>query len=151
MATSYTLNLDVAQCQAISGDYAFQLVTDTTRRTLNRAIVLTPVRFGNLRGGNRHRVLRRSVSVTTGEVFNEIEYAAAVHDGSKAYTIRPKRKWARTKPKRGGKRRRASLRFVVNGEVVFAKSVRMPARRGRPWLLRALREVAGPDGYRITT
>lgn len=134
---SYTLNLDVAQCQLISGNYAFQLVTDTTRRTHNRADIITPVDTGNLRGNNRSRVIRRSVSVSVGEVFNETAYAAAVHNGTKAYTIRPKRKKA--------------LRFVIDGEVVFAKSVRMPARRGRPWLTRALREVAGPDGYRITT
>lgn len=136
MATSFTLKVNVAQANRVAADHAFKLVTDTTRRVLNRAIVLTPIDTGNLRAHNKSRVTRRG-QTATGEVWNDADYAPPVHDGSSAHTIRPKRKKA--------------LRFEVGGAVVFARSVRMPARRGRPWLLRALREVAGGEGYRIGT
>lgn len=136
MATSYDLSIDTAALNKAGMDLAFRRVTDTTRRVLNRAIVLTPVDTGNLRAQNKSSVRRATLKVT-GRVWNSTSYAAAVHDGSRAHTIRPKRKKA--------------LRFVVAGNrVVFARSVQMPARRGRPWLFRALTEVAGREGYQIT-
>lgn len=134
MTVNYTLSIDTSIADKQASDLAFVRVTDTTRRVLNRAIVLTPVDTGRLRAANMSRVRRVGLN-SVGEVWNDTEYAAAVHNGSKAYTIKPKVKKA--------------LKFTVGGETVFARSVRMPARRGRPWLLRALREVAGPEGYRI--
>ena len=130
----YRLYLDVAEIKRIGLAEAQREATDMCRRVLNRGNVLTPVDTGNLRGHNQMRVQRQGL-MAIGEVFNEAEYAKAVHDGTKAYTIRPKHKKA--------------LRFEINGEVVFATRVNMPARRGRPWLERALMEVARPAGYRI--
>lgn len=135
MTVSYTLTINNSVANKVATDYGYRLVTDTTRRVFNRANVLTPVDTGRLRAGNQSRIRRTSL-VVTGEVFNHTSYAAPVHDGSKAYTIRPKRKKV--------------LRFVVGGEVVFAAYARMPARRGRPWIRRALREIAGPEGYRMS-
>jgi Bacteriophage HK97-gp10, putative tail-component len=135
VATAFRLEIDVRAAQRIGLDHAQRVVTDTTRRVLNRAIVLTPVDTGRLRAGNQSRV-RVEGSRAVGEVFNETSYAPPVHNGSRAYTITPRRKKA--------------LKFVVGGEVVFAAKVRMPARRGRPWLARALREIAGSEGYRLT-
>lgn len=134
MATSWTLTIDVGAATRIALDEADRIVVDTTRRVLNRATVLTPVDTGNLRGHNQSRV-RRVGNQVVGEVFNDAEYADAVHNGTRAYVIRPRTKKA--------------LRFVVDGEVVFARSVRMPARRGRPWLLQALREIAIPAGFTL--
>jgi len=134
IAFSLTVNRQAAQ--AVAMDAAGLLVVDVTRRVLNRAIVLTPVDTGNLRAQNNSRILRTSTSVT-GEIFNDTAYAAAVHNGSRAYTIRPRHKKA--------------LRWVTKGgDVVFAKSARHKARRGRPWLYRALLEVAGPAGFAVS-
>lgn len=136
MPAAYRLTIDVPVAQAIAMDVATALVTDTTRRVLNRAIVLTPVRTGNLRGQNNSHVIRGRTSVT-GEVFNNTSYADAVHNGNRAYVVRPRRKKA--------------LRFTTKGgDVVFSRWARIPARRGRPWLLRALQEIAIPDGFRLT-
>lgn len=139
MPVAFTIQIEVnpAAARAVALDAAERLVTDTTRRVFNRAIVLTPVDTGNLRAQNNMRV-QRTATGALGEVFNDTTYAAAVHNGSKAYTIRPKRKKA--------------LRWVgKGGEVVFAKSARHKATRGRPWLTRALTEVAGAEGFTVTT
>lgn len=135
---AYTLTLNQAEIDRIGLQVARASVTDTARRVLNRADVLTPVDTGNLRAHNQMRILTVG-KIVQGEVFNETSYAASVHNGSKAHTevITPKRAKA--------------LRFVAaDGTVVFARrvTVTVPARRGRPWLTRALTEVAVPEGYR---
>lgn len=136
VAFQITIEVNPAAARAVALDAAERVVTDVTRRVFNRAIVLTPVDTGNLRAQNNMRVTR-SPNGAVGEVFNDTEYAAAVHNGNKAYTVRP--------------RRRKALRWVSkSGEVVFAKSARIPARRGRPWLARALQEVAGAEGFTLT-
>lgn len=136
IAFQFTIEVNPAAARAVALDQAERVVTDVTRRVFNRAIVLTPVDTGNLRAQNNMRVLRRPTGAV-GEVFNDTSYAAAVHNGNKAYTVRP--------------RRRKALRWVTkSGEVVFAKSARIPARRGRPWLARALQEVAGAEGFTLT-
>lgn len=136
MPVSYTLTINRRAAKAAAMDAAVKVVTATTLRVFNRANVLTPVRTGNLRAHNNLRVFKGANAVT-GEVFNDAAYAAAVHNGTKAYTVRPKRKKA--------------LRWKTrSGEIVFAKSARIPARRGRPWLYRALTEVAGPAGFIVS-
>ena len=136
MATNFRIIWNRSQLNAAGMRAAEVHVTDTTRRVLNRAIVLTPVDTGRLRAANQMRVGPRGALAFVGEVFNPTSYAPPVHDGSKAYIVRPRRKKA--------------LRFVVGGQVVFAAYARIPARRGRPWLYRALREVAIPRGYKVT-
>lgn len=137
VAFQITIDVNPAAARAVALDAAELLVTDVTRRVFNRAIVLTPVRTGNLRAQNNMRV-QRTAKGALGEVFNDTEYAAAVHNGNKAYTVRP--------------RHRKALRWLSkSGDVVFAKSARIPARRGRPWLTRALMEVAGPAGFSLST
>lgn len=135
MPVAYRLTIDVPVAQAIALDVATAVVTDTTRRTLNRAIILTPVDTGNLRAQNNSRVTRSRTSVT-GEVFNLTSYAAAVHNGTRAHVVRPRRKKA--------------LKFTTKGgDVVYSRWARIPARKGRPWLLDALKEIAIPDGFRL--
>lgn len=136
MPVGFTLFINKTAATQVALDAAEKIVTDTTRRTLNRAIVLTPVRTGNLRAQNNMRVLRTRTSVT-GEVFNNTVYAAAVHNGTKAYTIRPKNKKVLRWRSKGG-------------EIVYAKWARHKATRGRPWLLRALQEIAIPAGFTLT-
>lgn len=136
MGVSYklTLRIDQRAADKAGGDIAFREVTTVTRRVLNRGTVLTPVDTGRLRAANQMRV-QRSGNTTVGEVWNGTEYARAVHNGTPAQVIVPRRKKA--------------LRFVIDGEVIFARRVTLPARRGRPWLLRALREVGAAAGYRF--
>jgi hypothetical protein len=135
MGKGFSLTIDTAAANALAATVALREVTDTTRQVLNRATVLTPVKNGRLRLGNQARVYQRG-PIVVGEVYNQTRYAAAVHDGSPAYTVRPRRKKV--------------LRFTVGGKVVFAQAVTIPARKGRPWLYRAMVEVAAPRGYTVT-
>jgi hypothetical protein len=136
VAYRFTLTLPAGMEKA-AGDLGFKEVTTVTRRVLNRATVLTPVDTGRLRASLQMRV-RRVGSSTTGEVFTTTAYAGAVHDGTKRATV--------IVPTR-----RKALRFVVDGKVVFAKRVVLPPRKGRPFLLRAVKEVAAQRGYRLVT
>lgn len=54
-------------------------------------------------------------------------YARAVHDGRPAITIKPKR----------GK----ALKWKGPNGPMFAKSVKQPARKGNPWLARAVQQL----------
>ena len=54
-------------------------------------------------------------------------YARAVHDGRPAITIKPKR----------GK----ALKWAGPDGPIFAKSVKQPARKGNPWLARAVADL----------
>ncbi len=165
MGTAWTVQIDTAQMTRVALAAARAEVTDVTRRVYNRAIVLTPVDTGTLRGQNKMRVLAAHGKQVTGEVFNETSYAAAVHNGYAAHTVRPKPKIITVRAKKGqalrfkvgGKvifrrsvRMQKPLRFKVGGRVVYAQSVNIPARRGRPWIYRALLEIAGPRGYKVT-
>ena len=133
------VHVDQPAAHRIAMDHATFLVTDVTRLTFNRAQILTPVDTGNLRSHNRMRV-NREASRVVGEVFNDAEYAAAVHNGSGPYEIRPKKR-------RGRRGRPAALRFQINGQVVYARRVRHPGTKGRPWLQQAVLDVAVPRGF----
>lgn len=115
-------------------DLAGKDVTRITLRVLNRGKVLSPVDQGLLRASHQFRI-RSSTGGVTGEVFTNVKYALAVHEGRKAVVIRPKTKQA--------------LAFVWHGRPMVRKSVFQPARRGRPWLTDALREVAAQEGYKM--
>lgn len=113
---------------------ARKIVRKVTRRTFNRSQILCPVDTGNLRASGSMTLGDRG-SLVVGRVEYTASYAAAVHEGRRALTIRAK----------GG----GYLRFVVDGKVVFARSVHQPARRGRPFLRDALLEVAAQEGLTV--
>jgi len=115
-------------------DLAGRDVTRITLRVLNRAKVLTPVDTGNLRASHQFRI-KQSGNRVTGEVFTKVKYALAVHEGRRPVVIRPKNKQA--------------LAFVWHGQPMVRKWVSQPARRGRPWMRDALREVATQEGYKM--
>lgn len=109
---------------------------EASRQVVNRAKVLAPVDTGRLRASIRAdppRLLTLRPSVKVG---SDVEYAGMVHDGTRPHVIRP--------------RRAQVLRFQVGGRVVFARVVNHPGTRARPFLDRALREVAVPRGYRVS-
>lgn len=101
-----------------------------------RAKVLAPVDTGRLRASIR--LERRSVFGLRQRwtVGSDVEYAPMVNDGTRPHKIRPRTKKA--------------LRFKVGGKVVFAKVASHPGTRARPFLDRALRDVARSRGYSIT-
>lgn len=106
------------------------------RAVVNRAKVLAPVDTGRLRASIR--VERRSFLGFRNRwiIGSDVSYAPFVNDGTRPHIIRPKNAQA--------------LRFRVGGRVVFAKVVRHPGTRARPFLDRALREIARARGYDIT-
>lgn len=95
--------------------------------------MLAPVNTGRLRGSIRAeepRVFSLRGSVKVG---SDLEYAGFVNDGTRPHIIRP--------------RNAQVLRFRVGGRLVYAKVVHHPGTRARPFLDRALREVAVARGY----
>jgi len=113
---------------------ARKIVGRATRKTDNRSAVLCPVDTGLLRASRQSNVSVTG-STVTGVVRYTAEYAAAVHNGRRALTIR-------SRP--GGPK----LKFTVGGRTVYTRVVHQPARPGRPFLTTALREVAGQEGMR---
>ncbi|WP_030684284.1 HK97 gp10 family phage protein [Streptosporangium amethystogenes] len=106
------------------------------RQVVARAKVLAPVDTGRLRASIR--VERRSFFGLRQRwtIGSDVEYAPMVNDGTRPHLIRP--------------RRAQVLRFKVGGKTVFAKVVHHPGTRARPFLDRALRDVARNRGYDIT-
>lgn len=103
------------------------------RQVVNRAKILVPVRSGRLRSSIRAdppRLFSFRGSLTVG---SDLEYAAAVNDGSRKHKIR-----AKNKP---------YLIFRIGGQWVRVKEVDHPGTKGVHFLDRALREVAAQRGY----
>jgi hypothetical protein len=73
-------------------------------------------------------------------VGSNLPYARAVHDGRPAIVIRPNL----SKNPRDAKK--ARLKFSIGGKTVYAKEVRQPARKGKPFLANAIKEMQR-DGY----
>lgn len=133
---AHTIRIDDAQLNGVGVREARAAVARVVRRTLNRSAVLCPVDTGNLRASGQSNVSVTGL-VVVGEVVYTARYAAAVHEGRRALTIRARRP--------GG-----MLKFTVDGRTVYARSVRQPARAGRPFLATALREVAAAEGFGVS-
>lgn len=112
-----------------------RFVRSTARQVRTRAVLKCPVDTGRLRAAHREEVGVRAGQVY-GFVINDVEYAAAVHDGTGPHQIRPRRP--------GG-----VLRFEKGGEVVFTSYVNHPGTRAQPWLREAMEEAAVPAGFRV--
>lgn len=127
------LRLDRAALNRTLRDASRRELREAGRQVVNRAKVLAPVDTGRLRASIRAdppRIFSLRGSLTVG---SDVEYAAMVNDGTRPHTIRP--------------RRAQALRFTVGGRVVYARVVQHPGTRARPFLDRALREVAAQRGY----
>lgn len=132
-----TLHINRAKLHGVGVEEARKKVNRVVRRTYTRSQVLTPVDTGNLRASGRMDLARDAGGLVIGGVTYAAEYAAAVHNGRRALTIRAKRP--------GGR-----LKFTVGGRTVYAREVRQPARAGRPFLSTAFREVATQEGFLVT-
>lgn len=102
---------------------------------VNRAKILCPVDTGRLRASIQGEARRTWALRPQFTVFSEVEYAPYVNDGTRPHVIRPKNAKA--------------LRFVVDGQVVFARVVNHPGTRAKPFLDRAVRDVTAGRGYTI--
>ncbi len=132
----HTLKVDRPGLNQVGMREARQQVERVIRRTFNRSQVLVPVDNGPLRASGRiEPASSRGLTVVGGVVYGA-EYAAAVHNGRRALTIRAK----------GNGR----LKFVVDGRTVYARQVHQPARKGRPYLATALAEVAAQEGFSVS-
>jgi len=107
----------------------------TARQVVNRAKILAPVDTGRLRASIRIEARRTLTLRSVYTVGSDVEYARMVHDGTRPHVIRPKTANV--------------LRFRVGGRWVYAKVVHHPGTKARPFLDRAVREVAGGKGYDI--
>lgn len=103
---------------------------------LNRARILAPVDTGRLRASGKIKYTGFFTFRPKAVVSFDVEYAQMVHDGTRPHIIRP--------------RTAKALRFVIGGQVVYARVVHHPGTRARPFLDRALREVVGGRGWDIT-
>lgn len=120
---------------AVLDDDVGKFVVKTTIKVLNRSKVLCPVDTGLLRASLGMKISRKADRIT-GSVETKVKYALPVHNGRKALIIRPKHKQA--------------LAFWWKGKYVVVKSVRQPARKGRPFMYDALKEVAASTGFKMT-
>jgi hypothetical protein len=134
MVTQVRIDLFEAEIAATLQDDVGKFVVDTTVRTLNRAKVLCPVDTGNLRASHQMRIARTADRIS-GEVFTHVKYALPVHNGRGVVRIVPKT--------------RQALAFTWRGQYMVRRSVVQPARKGRPWLLDALKEVAAQQGMQM--
>lgn len=133
---AHTLRLNRATLTGVGKDEARKRVNRVVRRTFNRSQVLVPVDNNVLRASGRPILGRAQGALILGGVEYTARYAAAVHNGRRALTIRAK----------GNGR----LKFTVDGRTVYARAVHQKARKGRPYLAQALLEVAPQQGFRVT-
>lgn len=129
------IKLAKAELAKIAGQGAGKLVLSATRRTLNRGRVLSPWDTGNLRASHTMEVRRLKKGQVRGRVSTRVKYALPVHEGSGPYVIRPKKKKA--------------LKFKIGGRTVIVKKVNHPGVASRPWLRRAMTEIAHQRGFTV--
>lgn len=110
-----------------------QELEEAARQVVNRAKVLAPVDTGRLRASIRVERRRTLTLRSIYTIGSDVEYADMVHGGTRPHIIRPRTKQV--------------LKFQVGGRTVYAKLVHHPGTRARPFLDRALREVAAQRGY----
>lgn len=102
---------------------------------MNRAKVLVPVNKGRLRASIRIESRRLLTLRSVYTIGSDVSYAGYVHDGTRPHVIR-----AKNKP---------YLVFRYQGRWVRVKQVNHPGTRARPFLDRAVREIASGRGYDI--
>ncbi|ADX31945.1 tail component [Tsukamurella phage TPA2] len=101
------------------------------RRIATEARALVPVKTGNLgRSIREEQVKPTGPFRVTGGVSADAPYARYVHDGTRAHIITPRNGQFLAFPGR-------------SGQTVFARSVRHPGTKARPFLVNAAERVVG--------
>ncbi|UXE04399.1 tail assembly chaperone [Mycobacterium phage Funsized] len=128
---SARVEINDAELERQSGAYLRRKHRQITRRIANQARADVPVRTGNL-GRTIGEMPQRYVPYhVSGGVEATADYAAAVHEGSRAHFIRA--------------RRAEALHFFWHGREMFRRSVWHPGTRPRPFLRNAARRVVAED------
>lgn len=159
--TKVRVELDRAWVLSYAASLAAPHVAETTRAVQNRARILAPKKTGNL-ANSMQMTMRARRTFVAGTVESRVKYFMPVHDGSDPYTIRAKRKkalvfyWKRVGlvtvvPKKPRSRftgvmksKRKGVRFHIGKGYVDH-----PKMKARPFLMRALEEVATARGYKV--
>jgi len=129
-----TVSLNSSGVRTDANAVARDAVRRITRRVLTRSTVLCPVDSGRLRASGRMKI-GEGPRGPQGVVEYPVNYAAAVHDGSRPHKIKARKKKA--------------LKFQMGGRTVYAKEVRHPGAQGRPFLRMAAEEIAGAEGLQF--
>lgn len=162
MPLKIRIELDRAQVLGVTMGLASPLVAKVTRRALNRAEVLASVDTGNMRASGS-MTMRVSRTRCVGRVQFSAKYTEFVHNGTAPHNIQARRanalafKWGRMGgvqvfvPKKDKAKGPTGLRKTKKGVVFYiAKGyVRHPGTKGRPFIFRALREVATLEGFAV--
>ena len=125
------ITIDDRALESVSGEFIRRKHRSLTRLIANQARADTPVKTGNLGRTIAEIPQQYTPYRVTGGVEATADYAAAVHEGSRPHTIRP--------------RNAKSLRFVWHGRVVYRKSVWHPGTKARPFLRNAARRIVAND------
>ena len=131
------IRLDRAELNRTIRGASRQELETAARQVMNRAKVLAPVDTGRLRASIRIESRRTFTLRSVYTIGSDVEYADMVHGGTRPHIIRPRTKQV--------------LRFRIGGRTVFARVVHHPGTKARPFLDRALREVAAQRGYSFRT
>jgi hypothetical protein len=132
VGVSYRLDLNRPELDRQSEAFGRRRMRSLQRRIANQARADVPVRTGNLgRSIGEGQVRVTGPRTVSGSVHATARYAAPVHEGSRPHVIRP--------------RRAKALRFEIGGRTVFAKMVRHPGSRSRPFLRNAGLRVAAAE------
>ena len=126
------IDVDQSRLEETARPIIRRRLASVTRRIANQARVDVPVLTGNLGRSIREDEIKfTGPLVVEGGVTAHADYAAAVHEGSRPHIIRP--------------RRAKALRFEVGGRTVFARMVRHPGTKARPFLRNAAERIIAAE------
>lgn len=132
MPISYRLDLNRPALDAETQRIGTRRMRSLQRRIANQARADVPVRTGHLgRSVKEGEVRVVGPRTVHGAVLDTADYALYVHEGTRPHLIRP--------------RRAKALRFEIGGRTVFARLVRHPGTRARPFLRNAGLRIAGAE------
>ncbi|MFA5711470.1 hypothetical protein [Mycolicibacterium sp.] len=128
----YRLDIVESALSGVVQDVGRRRLASLQRRIANQARADVPVKTGNLGRSIREGEIKMVGPFRVeGSVEATADYAAAVHEGSRPYVIRP--------------RKAKALRFQVGGRTVFAARVNHPGVRARPFLRNAAERIAAQE------